>query len=66
MASFCAILFPTRCLGQDLGLESVSEGFPTYSYIHPIFRTINWIHTKLALNQHWGRVHNYLDFGDPV
>ena len=31
MASFCAVLFHTRCLGLDLGLESVSEGFLTYS-----------------------------------
>ena len=29
---FCAVLFPTRCLGEILVLfESVSEGFPTYS-----------------------------------
>ena len=32
MLSFCALLFPKRCLGWDLGLDSVgSEGFPTYS-----------------------------------
>ena len=30
--SFCAVLFPVRCLGWDWDLiESVSEGFPTYS-----------------------------------
>ena len=31
MASFCAVLFPTRCLGWiwDV-IESVSEGFLTY------------------------------------
>ena len=34
MASFCAVLFPTRCLDEiwDL-IESVSEGFPTYLYL---------------------------------
>ena len=34
MASVCAVLFPVGCLGWDLGLviESVSEGFLTYSY----------------------------------
>ena len=33
MVSFCAVLFPTRCLDEILNLiESVSEGFPTYSY----------------------------------
>ena len=33
MVSFCAVPFPTRCLGCDLDLiESVSEGFPTYFY----------------------------------
>ena len=32
VASFCAVLFPTRCLGEiwDV-IESVSEGFLTYS-----------------------------------
>ena len=30
--SFCAVLFHTRCLGWILNLiESVSEGFPSYS-----------------------------------
>ena len=30
--SFCAVLFPTRCLDEILNLiESVSEGFPSYS-----------------------------------
>ena len=34
MASFCAVLFPTRCLGRDLGLNWVSfEGFLTYCLI---------------------------------
>ena len=33
VVSFCAVLFPTRCLGEILDLsESVSGGFPTYSY----------------------------------
>ena len=32
MASFCAVFFSTRCLACDL-IESVSEGFPTYSYL---------------------------------
>ena len=31
MASFCAVLFPTRC--RDL-IESASEGFPTDSLSH--------------------------------
>ena len=33
MASFCAVLFPTGCLDEiwDV-IESVSEGFLTYSY----------------------------------
>ena len=35
MASFCAVLFPLDVLDEiwDL-IEPVSEGFPTYSYIH--------------------------------
>ena len=34
MVSFCAVLFPTRCLDEILNLiESVSEGFPSYSFI---------------------------------
>ena len=43
MVSFCAVLFPTRFLDEILNLiESVSEGFPSYSYyqktlsLHPI------------------------------
>ena len=34
MASFYAVVFPTRCVEEiwDL-IELVSEGFPTYSYI---------------------------------
>ena len=32
MDSFCAVFFPTGCLGWILNLiESVSEGFPSYS-----------------------------------
>ena len=36
MLSFCAVLFPTRCLGGVLDeilnlIVSVSEGFPSYS-----------------------------------
>ena len=34
MVSFCAVLFPTRCLDEILNLiESVSEGFPSYLFI---------------------------------
>ena len=35
MVSFCAVLFLTRCLGDEILdlIESVSEGFPTYFYI---------------------------------
>ena len=29
----CPFLFPTRCRGWELGLESVSEGFPTYFWL---------------------------------
>ena len=32
MVSLCAVVFPTGCLGWDLGVESVSDGFPAYSY----------------------------------
>ena len=33
MVSFCAVLFPTRCLGGEILnlIESVSEGIPSYS-----------------------------------
>ena len=35
MVSFCAVLFPARCLDEILNLiESVSEGFPSYSSIY--------------------------------
>ena len=33
MASFCAVLFPTRCLGWDLGLNWVSFWWFSYSYL---------------------------------
>ena len=34
MVSFCAVFFPTRFLDEILNLiESVSEGFPSYSLI---------------------------------
>ena len=35
IVSFCAVLFPTRCLEKiwDL-IELVSEGFPTYSFMY--------------------------------
>ena len=36
MASFCAVLFPTRCLGRDLGLNWVS--FRGFSYLLCYFR----------------------------
>ena len=33
-ASFCAVPFPTRCVGEIWNLiESVSEGFLTYSFM---------------------------------
>ena len=33
MVSFCAVLFPQEVLDGILDLiESISEGFPTYSY----------------------------------
>ena len=32
MVSFCAVLFPTGCLEILNLIESVSEGFPSYSY----------------------------------
>ena len=35
MASFCAVLFPTRCLGCDLGLNYVS--FWGISYLLTLF-----------------------------
>ena len=31
IASFCAVLFPARCLLDEILIESVSEGFLTYS-----------------------------------
>ena len=35
MVSFCAVLFPTRCLGDEILdlIESAAEGFPTCSFI---------------------------------
>ena len=40
MVSFCAVLFPRDVLDDILDLiESVSEGFPTYSYIYTKWRT---------------------------
>ena len=36
VVSFCTVLFPQDVLGEILNLiESVSEGFPTYSYYFP-------------------------------
>ena len=35
MVSFCAVLFPTRSLGCDLELESVSEGFTLIYRVDP-------------------------------
>ena len=42
MAPFCAVLFPLDVL-DEIGdfIESVSEGFPTYSYIIIILNKIN-------------------------
>ena len=41
MVSFCAVLFPTRCLDGILDLiESVSEGFPIYSSTRDLIRII--------------------------
>ena len=50
MASLCAVLFPTWCLGWDLGRnESVSEGFLTYSQVHChncCFQKKNYTHSS--------------------
>ena len=41
MVSFCAVPFPTRYLGLDLGsIWSVSEGVPTYFYFNYIYYII--------------------------
>ena len=45
--SFCAVFFPQDVSDEILNLiESVSEGFPTYSYIHisVFFSTYSYIH----------------------
>ena len=41
MVSFCAVLFPRGVLDEILNLiETVSEGFPSYSYGMPTFTLI--------------------------
>ena len=45
--SFCAVLFPTRCLGCVLDevlnlIESVSEGFPSNSFIRCDIQAVLW------------------------
>ena len=53
MASFVLSFFPLDVLGEiwDL-IESVSEGFLTYS----------WISSKLAWNNHWEEIQIYFRF----
>ena len=42
MVSFCAVLFPMRCLGWDLDLiESVSEGFLSYSWVSKLLEAFS-------------------------
>ena len=54
MVSFCAVLFPQDVLDEILNLtESVSEGFPTYSFNCLIF--MSPFHRFRALNKVLGR-----------
>ena len=54
MVSFCAVLFPLDVLDEILDLiESVSEGFPTYSYFsnkYMYFSFIDFTKTFLKTN----------------
>ena len=52
IASFCSVLFPTRCLGGDLGLKSVSEGFPTYRIYPKYSDTLNVRTPSFFLKRH--------------
>ena len=59
MVSFCAVLFPPRgVLDEILNLiESVSEGFPSYSFIELIWLIVVILERgKLRLNSRINRV----------
>ena len=49
IVSFCAVLFPTRCLGWDLGLNWVS--FWGFSYLLFKIMVSNWKHCDVKIVQ---------------
>ena len=76
MVSFCAVLFPRDVLDEILDLiESVSEGFPTYSYkdISSKFKSITSF-LKMYYSNSWQKqrpplvccLHNFMLLGDPT
>ena len=51
VVSFCAVSFPRSVLDEILNLiESVSEGFPSYSYVYSRGRYFDEIFINLCLN----------------